>query len=49
MLPYLVDAVGPGGTVWAEDIQDDFLSKVKEKIKFNGWSNVKTVKERKRT
>ena len=44
MLPYLVDAVGPGGTVWAEDIQDDFLSQVKEKIKANGWSNVKTVK-----
>ncbi len=44
MLPYLVDAVGPGGTVWAEDIQDDFLSKVNEKIKSNGWSNVKTVK-----
>ena len=44
MLPYLVDAVGPTGTVWAEDIQDDFLAKVKEKIQSNGWSNVKTVK-----
>ena len=44
MVPYLVDAVGPTGTVWAEDIQDDFLAKVKEKIKANGWSNVKTVK-----
>ena len=44
MVPYLVDAVGPTGTVWAEDIQDDFLDKVKEKIQSNGWSNVKTVK-----
>ena len=44
MVPYLVDAVGPSGTVWAEDIQDDFLAKVKEKIQSNGWSNVKTVK-----
>ena len=45
MLPYLVDAVGAGGTVWAQDIQDDFLSKVKEKIVADGWSmNVKIVK-----
>ena len=44
MVSYLVDAVGPSGTVWAEDIQDDFLAKVKERIQSNGWSNVKTVK-----
>ena len=44
MLPYLVEGVGPEGMVFAEDIQDDFLSKANEKIRAAGWSNVKTVK-----
>lgn len=44
MLPYLVDAVGPEGKVYAEDIQKDFLSKAKKKVKEGGWKNVKFVR-----
>jgi ubiquinone/menaquinone biosynthesis C-methylase UbiE len=43
MLPYLVEAVGPTGRVFAEDIQQDFLDRAAEKIKTNNWSNVTTV------
>lgn len=44
MLPYLVDAVGPEGKVYAEDIQKDFLSKAKKRVKEGGWKNVKFVR-----
>jgi ubiquinone/menaquinone biosynthesis C-methylase UbiE len=43
MLPYLVEAVGPGGTIFAEEIQTDFLAKIEKKISTEGWQNVKTV------
>ena len=44
MLPYLADAVGPEGKVYAQDIQKDFLSKAKKKVKEGGWKNVKFVR-----
>src|SRR5947207_4924535 len=44
MLPFLVEAVGPGGRVIAEDIQQDFLGKAAARIKSKGWSNVSTIK-----
>ena len=44
MLPYMIDAVGPSGRVYAEDIQDDFLEKVKQKTTEHGWNNVEIVK-----
>ena len=44
MLPYMVDAVGPSGRVYAEDIQDDFLEKAKAVVAEGGWKNVTFVK-----
>ena len=44
MLPYMIDAVGPSGRVYAEDIQDDFLEKVKQKATEAGWKNIDIVK-----
>ncbi len=44
MLPYMIDAVGPSGHVYAEDIQDDFLAKAKQKAKDGGWKNITFVK-----
>lgn len=43
MLPYLVEAVGPEGFIYAEDIQQDFLAKARERIDASGWKNVETV------
>jgi non-specific serine/threonine protein kinase len=43
MLPYLVEAVGPRGRVIAEDIHEEFLSTVRQKIRTNGWRNVRAV------
>jgi ubiquinone/menaquinone biosynthesis C-methylase UbiE len=43
MLPYLAEAVGPQGRVYAEDIFPDFLDKAKHKIHEQGWKNVETV------
>lgn len=43
MLPLLQKAVGPTGRVIAQDIYADFLARVKEKIKVNGWKNVTTI------
>ena len=43
MLPYLVEAVGPGGAVFAQEIQSDFLAKIEKKIGKEGWRNVTTV------
>jgi ubiquinone/menaquinone biosynthesis C-methylase UbiE len=44
MLPYMIDAVGPTGRVYAEDIQDDFLEKAKAAVAEGGWKNVTFVK-----
>jgi ubiquinone/menaquinone biosynthesis C-methylase UbiE len=43
MLPFLVEAVGPGGRVIAEDIQTDFLSRTEARIQSIGWKNVTAV------
>lgn len=44
MLPYMIDAVGPTGRVYAEDIQDDFLEQAKAAVAEGGWKNVTFVK-----
>jgi len=44
MLPYMVDAVGASGRVYAEDIQDDFLEKAQAVVTEGGWKNVTFVK-----
>lgn len=41
MLPYLSHAVGPTGTVYAEDIASDFLAKAKLRATTTGLTNVK--------
>ena len=43
MLPYLAEAVGTGGRVIAQDIHEDFLRSVGEKIRARNWKNVRTV------
>ena len=43
MLPYLSEAVGPGGTVIAEDIQQDFLDKARDRARKAGLGNVNFV------
>ncbi|MCB1022529.1 MAG: methyltransferase [Bryobacterales bacterium] len=43
MEPYFLEAIGPTGKIYAEDIQQDFLDQVKAKIKENGWKNVETI------
>jgi ubiquinone/menaquinone biosynthesis C-methylase UbiE len=43
MLPYLAEAVGPQGRVYAEDIFPDFLDKARHKVDKRGWKNVETV------
>lgn len=43
MLPYLVEAVGPQGRVYAEDIFPDFLSNAKHRVHTHGWKNVETI------
>jgi ubiquinone/menaquinone biosynthesis C-methylase UbiE len=44
MLPHLSAAVGPQGTVWGEDIFEDFLAKAKAASEAAGLQNVKFVK-----
>jgi ubiquinone/menaquinone biosynthesis C-methylase UbiE len=44
MLPYLSEAVGPGGKVIAEDIQQDFLDRAEERAKSRNLANVTFVK-----
>jgi len=44
MLPHLSAAVGANGTVWGEDIFDDFLQKAKATAQKAGLGNVKFVK-----
>jgi SAM-dependent methyltransferase len=43
MLPYLSHAVGDTGTVYAEDIQQDFLDQAKTRANSLGLKNVKFV------
>lgn len=43
MIPYFLDAVGAEGKVYAEDIQQDFLDKVKAKKAERDWKNVELV------
>jgi len=43
MIPFFLEAVGPEGKLYAEDIQQDFLDKIEEKKEARGWSNVETV------
>jgi ubiquinone/menaquinone biosynthesis C-methylase UbiE len=44
LLPYLSDAVGPGGRVVGEDIFPDFLEKAERTAKFHQLANVEFVK-----
>lgn len=43
MEPYFMEVIGPSGKLYAEDIQQDFLDQVEEKVKENGWKNVETI------
>jgi ubiquinone/menaquinone biosynthesis C-methylase UbiE len=43
MLPYLEEAVGPGGRIYAEDIRQDFLDKAEARARSGKWSNVTFV------
>lgn len=43
MIPFFLGAIGPGGELYAQDVQQDFLDKVEEKKAERGWSNVETV------
>ena len=43
MLPYFLEVIGPGGKIYAEDIQQDFLDTVEEKKSKNNWENVETI------
>jgi len=43
MLPYLSHAVGATGQVYAEDIQNDFLDKSREKAQLEHMTNIKFV------
>ncbi|MDA1316007.1 MAG: methyltransferase domain-containing protein [Acidobacteria bacterium] len=44
MLPYMADAIGPSGRVYAEDIQDDFLEKAQAVAAEHGLKNISFVK-----
>lgn len=43
MLPYLAEAVGPQGRVYAEDIFPDFLDQARQRIDKHGLKNVETI------
>ena len=43
MLPYLSDAVGPSGKVFAEDIYSDFLDKARASAKEHNLTNVEFI------
>ena len=49
MLPYLAEAVGRNGKVFAEDIFDDFLAKARARAESKGLTNVTFVKGSERT
>ena len=42
-LPYLVDAVGPGGTVIGVDLASGMLAEAAKMVERRGWSNVRLV------
>lgn len=42
-LPYLFDAVGPGGRVTAVDFSSAMLSRARRRCEANGWENVTLV------
>jgi cytochrome P450/SAM-dependent methyltransferase len=42
-LPYLVDAVGPNGTVIAVDASEGMLAEARKLIERHGWSNVQLL------
>jgi cytochrome P450/SAM-dependent methyltransferase len=44
-LPYLVDAVGPNGTVNAVDASEGMLTEARKLIERRGWSNVQLLRE----
>jgi ubiquinone/menaquinone biosynthesis C-methylase UbiE len=43
--PYLVDAVGPTGTVIAVDASEGMLAEAQKLIEGNGWSNVELLQQ----
>ena len=43
MIPYFLEAIGPQGKVYAEDIQQDFLDQVQAHKAEQGWDNVETI------
>jgi ubiquinone/menaquinone biosynthesis C-methylase UbiE len=42
-LPYLVEAVGPSGTVIAVDVSEGMLSEARKLVERHGWSNVQLL------
>jgi len=40
---HLADRVGPGGKVYAEDINDDFLRHLAERCRRGGFANIETI------
>jgi ubiquinone/menaquinone biosynthesis C-methylase UbiE len=42
-LPYLVDAVGPSGTVIAVDASEGMLAEARKLVERHGWSNVQLL------
>lgn len=43
MIPYFLEAIGPQGKIYAEDIHQDFLDEVEQKKRENNWTNVETI------
>lgn len=44
-LPYLVDAVGPTGTVIAVDASDGMLAEARKLVEHHGWANVQLLRQ----
>jgi ubiquinone/menaquinone biosynthesis C-methylase UbiE len=44
-LPYLVDAVGPNGTVIAVDASEGMLAEARKLVEHHGWSNVRLLRQ----
>lgn len=43
MIPYFLEAIGPEGKLYAEDIQQDFLDQVQAHKAEQDWPNVETI------
>jgi ubiquinone/menaquinone biosynthesis C-methylase UbiE len=43
--PYLVDAVGPGGTILGVDVSSGMLAEARKRIEEHGWSNVQLLQQ----